>query len=210
MLGIGMPYELRGIDERANCPDEALSPELMPADALASSPGDTITHVNGEPVEGRRQGRRLLEARSAPCRVPAASPSRSPMKGERRPVAHRADLPLFQRSFGKDSFDSVDFAGMIPRTAVYMLWRRSPARGKLCPATCIIEVRYPNGDVRRNPSAEKLIEWLNNAGKSNQALTFVVERNGEEKTVENIVPSIKLPNKNMGLGMQLRPDGTAR
>jgi regulator of sigma E protease len=208
MLGIGMPYELRGLDEKSALPDEALSPELMPSDALAVRSGDTITHVNGEPVtaggkadEFWKLDRAIQNSGGKPVEITVQSAN-----GQ----SHTAQVfPLFQKSFGKDSFDSVDFAGMIPRTAVYMIVEEtSPARKKLVPGDVIVEVRYPNGDVRRNPSAEKLIEWLNNAGQSNQALTFVVERDGAEKTVEDIVPSIKLPNKRMGLGMQLRPDGT--
>ena len=51
MLGIGMPYELRGVDEKNALPPELMSPELFPAETLAVRPGDTITHVNGEPVK---------------------------------------------------------------------------------------------------------------------------------------------------------------
>jgi iron complex transport system substrate-binding protein len=51
MLGVGMPYELRGSDEKNAVPAEANSPELLPADALAIKSGDPITHVNGQPVK---------------------------------------------------------------------------------------------------------------------------------------------------------------
>jgi regulator of sigma E protease len=208
MLGIGMPYELRGVDQKNALPPEAMSPELLPPETLAVRPGDTITHVNGEPVKAGGKDDEYWKFDRA-LQNSGGKSVEITINGADGQTRTAMVAPLFQRSFGKDSFDSVDFAGMVPRTAVYLLIEdKSPARGKLLPGDVIVEVRYPNGDVRHNPSAEKLIEWLNNAGTSNQALTFVVERNGEEKTVENIVPSIKLPNKRMGLGMQLRPDGT--
>ena len=132
-----------------------------------------------------------------------------PESGEARTVSI---TPLFQRMFGKvgrdQTFDNVDFAGMLPRTAIYMINADSPARGKLMPSDAIVEVRYPNGDAQRNPTAKKLMEWLNNAGQTNQALTFVVERDGKEVTVENIIPSVKLDEGRRGLSIQLRPDGT--
>ena len=209
MLGIGMPYELRGVDQKNAPPPELMSPELFPSETLAVRPGDTITHVNDEPVKAGGKDDEYWKFDRA-LQNSGGKPVEITIKGADGETRTASVAPLFQKSFGKDSFDSVEFAGMVPRTAVYMLIDpKSPARGKLLPGDVIVEVRYPNGDVRRNPSAEKLIEWLNNAGTSNQALTFVVERNGEEKTVEDIVPSVKLPNKRMGLGMQLRPDGTA-
>lgn len=208
MLGIGMPYELRGADEKNALPPEARSPELLPSEALAIEPGDVITHINGKPVEAGgkddefwKLDRALQESNGKPVELTVKSPD-----GQTRTALIS---PLFQRQFGKDSFDAVDFLGMVPRTAIYMLIdEESPARGKLLPDDIIVEVRYPNGDAQRNPSAEKLIQWLNNAGESKKALTFVVERDGKEVTVDGIVPSIKLPNKKLGLGVQLRPDGT--
>lgn len=208
MLGIGMPYELRGADKKNALPPEARSPELLPSEALAIEPGDVITHINGKPVKAGGKDdefwkfdRALQESDGKPVELTVKSPD-----GQTRTALIS---PLFQRQFGKDSFDAVDFLGMVPRTAIYMLIdEESPARGKLLPDDIIVEVRYPNGDAQRNPSAEKLIQWLNNAGESKKALTFVVERDGKEVTVDGIVPSIKLPNKKLGLGVQLRPDGT--
>jgi regulator of sigma E protease len=208
MLGVGLPYELRGVSPKNALPTEAASPELLPAETLAIKPGDTITHVNGEPVKAGGKDDEYWKFDRA-LQQSGGKPVELTVKGEAGDTRTVPVAPLFQRSFGKNSFDSVDFAGMVPRTAVYMVIdEKSPARGKLLPGDVIVEVRYPNGDAHRNPSAEKLIEWLNNAGQSNKALTFVVERDGQETTVENIVPSLKLPNKRMGLGIQLRPDGT--
>ncbi|HEV2292323.1 MAG TPA: site-2 protease family protein [Tepidisphaeraceae bacterium] len=212
MLGVGMPYELRGLDKKTAPPAEALSPELLPADALAVKPGDIITHINGQPVEvgGKddqfwKFDRALQESGGNPVELTVRSDS-----GQTRT---ESISPLFQRQFGKTSrdtmFDNVDFAGMVPRTAIFMIADpNSPARGKLLPGDVIIEVRYPNGDAQRNPTARKLMDWLNNAGQANKALTFLIERDGKEVIVEGIVPSVKLDEGKRGLGIQLRPDPT--
>ncbi len=211
MLGIDMPYELRGIDPAKALPPEAMSPELLPHDALAIKPGDTITHVNGQPVvaggkddEFWKFDRALQTSDGKPVELTVTSGT-----GETRTVSIS---PIFQRMFGKAGrdamFDNVDFAGMLPRTTIFMVNPDSPARGKLLPGDVIVEVRYPNGDAQRNPTAKKLTEWLDGAGQSNKPLTFVVERDGKEVTVEGIVPSVELNNNKRGLGVVLRPDGT--
>jgi regulator of sigma E protease len=208
MLGIGMPYELRGVDKKNALPPEAASPELLPAEALAIKPGDTITHVNGQPVVAGGKDDEYWKFDRA-LQASNGKPVELTVRGADDATRTVSISPLFQRVFGRDSFDAVEFVGMVPRTAIYMLIdEKSPARGKLLPDDVIVEVRYPNGDARRNPSAEQLIKWLNDAGQSKKALTFVVERGGKEVTVENIVPSITLPNKKKGLGVQLRPDGS--
>jgi regulator of sigma E protease len=161
MLGVGMPYELRGSNAKNTLPPEANSPELLPVDALAIKPGDTITHVNGQPVKAGGKDdefwkfdQALQQSNGKPIELTV-----KPATGESRTVQI---TPILERTFGKvgqDSFDNVDFAGMRPRTTIYMVVDdKSPARGKLLPGDVVVEVRYANGDVLRNPSARKLME----------------------------------------------------
>ena len=204
MLGVGLPYELRGVSKKNAMALDRVSPELLPKEVIAIQPEDTITHVNGEPViaggkddEFWKFDKALQESNGKPVELT--------LKGVNGDVHTVQVPPIFQDPFGIDPFE---FAGMIPRTAVFLIQPESPARGKLMPGDVITQISFPNGDADRNPAASRLIQRLNAAGQSNQGMTFVVERDGQEVTVGPIVPSIKVAKGQMGVGMQLRSDGT--
>lgn len=204
MLGIGMPYELRGVDQKNALPPELASPELLPADVLAIKPGDVVTHVNGQPVTAGGKDDEFWKFDRA-VQESGGKAVELTVKNAARETRTVSVTPIFQDPFGADS---LDFAGMVPRTAIYLIQKESPARGKLMPGDVITQVTFPNGDSDANPTAELLIKRLTAAGDAKQGMTFTVERDGEEVKVGPIVPSIKIARGKVGLGVQLRADGT--
>jgi regulator of sigma E protease len=199
MLGISQAYELRGVKQRTydDLLEQSGGIELAPAGAFALKPGETITHVNGEAV-GVKEYHKLEQAVQASdgkpvtLRVIAAD-------GATRELQLRT---YFATPFGSDP---LNFAGMLPRPAVEQVLPHSSARGKLQPGDVIVSIAFPNGDLKKTPSGDELLELLNKAGQAEQTLTFVVERDGKEVTVEGLSPNIKVDRRNnrYGLGIQL-------
>ncbi|MGB7158983.1 MAG: site-2 protease family protein [Tepidisphaeraceae bacterium] len=204
MLGIGKPYELRGVDAKNAISPEAASPELLPPETLAIKPQDVVTHVNGEPVIAGGKEDEFWKFDKA-VQESGGKPVVLTVKGEAGDTRTVSVPPIFQDPFG---IESLDFAGMVPRTAIYLLQQESPARGKLMPGDVITQISFPNGDADANPTAPKLIERLTAAGNAKQGMSFVVERDGQEVKVGPIVPTINLGKGKKGLGIQLRTDGT--
>ncbi|MDQ3439783.1 MAG: site-2 protease family protein [Planctomycetota bacterium] len=204
MLGVGLPYELRGVSKNNAMAPDRMSPELLPKEVIGIKPQDTITHVNGQPVVAGGKQDEFWKFDKA-IQESDGKPVELTLRGVDGDVRTVQVPPIFQDPFG---IEPLEFAGMIPRTAVFLLQPESPARGKLMPGDVITQISFPNGDSDANPGARRLIERLNAAGQSKQGMTFVVERDGKEQTVGPITPSIKVARGQMGVGMQLRSDGT--
>jgi regulator of sigma E protease len=198
MLGIEQPRELRGITAKEAATVD-LDPKTILPDALAIHPGDVITAVNGEPVEVDQYWK-LDAALQASGGQPVTLSVRD-KEGHSRQVKI---LPHFQRPFGDQS---LNFAGMVPRSSVVNVSKESSAFGKLLPGDVIVKFSDKDSEVT-NPSAGELIEKLNHAGQNSQSVTMLVLRDGKDVTVEGLKPNLKVGkdangNARYGLGIGL-------
>jgi regulator of sigma E protease len=84
---------------------------------------------------------------------------------------------------------------------------QSPVQGKILPGDSIVRITtQPQGDSEQNPTLERLMILLNEAGQQDRTVDFVVARNGEEVAVPGLSPSMRLENKRRGLGVSLTVD----
>src|SRR5687767_1067781 len=204
MLGISQAFELRGAKERTykEVAAEFGGPGLAPIGAMDLKPGEMITHINGEPVavkEHYKLERAVQASNGKPVMLTVVD---SNQKTRELPLRTYFTLP-----FGRDG---LDIAGLLPRPTVERVLSYSTAKDKLMPGDVILSIAFSNGDLKKSPSGEELLELLNKAGQAKQTLTAVVERDGKPVTVEGLSPSIKVDRKKgrYGLGISLSWDST--
>jgi regulator of sigma E protease len=189
MIGIGQPFELRGLpetheleDEIRKDPSKFVQPELM-----AVKPGETITAINGEPVkvhEFWKLHSALAASNGQPVTLTVADAS-----GKTRQEQLR---PRFATPFDGEV---VNFGGLVPRAVIDQVNTNSSAKGQLFPGDVVLSLTFPKtGDTIPNPTIAQVRAWLEKAGKTGQAVDFVVLRDEKEVAVKGLVPNVKLPN----------------
>ena len=204
MIGIGPPYELRGLpkdhepveEEILKDPKRFVQPEL-----LAVMPGETITAINGEPVKVEQFWKlndALQKSNGQPVKLTVAD-----VNGKtREEILH----PRFATTFDREP---VNFGGLVPRAVIEQINTNSSAKDKLFPGDVVVSLSFPKtGDTIANPTIEQVRSWLEKAGKTAQAVDFVVLRDGNQVAVKGLVPNVKLPNQRgvRGLSVALSLD----
>ncbi len=195
-FGIGFPPELRGPDSRL-VKAEAL--EELPAESRILSPGDTITAVNGKPVEIREYAvldRAIQQAFGKPVEITVVN--------EQGQARREFVIPHFQPNFGQGTFG---FAGLAPRVTVESVDAKSPAKDKLQPGDAIVSITFDTTRDRTTaPSIEDLQRILNDAGRNNQTVTMEVQREGSILSVAGLSPSVQIGPDKRGLNIGLSSD----
>ena len=188
-LGIYPPRQLAGLKEgeiRADAPD-------VPEDVLAVKPGDTITAINGQPVDVKDYGR-LDQALQASYGRPVTLTVRD-RAGAERDVQIRGE---FAAPFGDGNFHLL---GMMPRAEVASVDRSSSAFDKLEPGDAIASLSVA-GDPFPHPTVKKLVEKLRAAGESGAPVDVTVVRDGKElPPVTGLTANVRLPTGGKGLGI---------
>ena len=203
MIGIGPPFELRGLSENHELEDEIqkdpkkfVQPELM-----AVKPGETITAINGEPVKPEEFWKlhsALQTSNGQPVKLTVAAAD-----GKTREEQLR---PRFASPFDGEV---VNFGGLVPRAMIDQINANSAAKGQLFPGDVVLSLSFPKtGDTVPNPTIAQVRSWLEKAGKTGQAVDFVVLRDEKEVPVKGLIPNVKLPNQRgvKGLSVALSLD----
>src|SRR5688572_8932673 len=112
MIGIGQPFELRGLPETHEIEEEIRKDpkKFVQPELVAVKPGETITMINGEPVkvhEFWRLHSALNASNGEPVKLTVASPD-----GKVREELLR---PRFGTSFDGET---INFAGLVPRATI--------------------------------------------------------------------------------------------
>ena len=201
MIGIGQPFELRGLPETHEIEEEIRKdPKLfVQPELVAVKPGETITAINGEPAKVHEFWRlhgALNASNGEPVKLTVASPD-----GKVREELLR---PRFATPFDGEV---INFAGLVPRAVIDQVNTNSSAKGKLLPGDVVVSLAFPKtGDTIANPTIAQVRAWLEKAGKTGQAVDFVVLRDGKEVPVAGLVPNVKLPGGIKGLSVALTLD----
>jgi regulator of sigma E protease len=205
MLGVGQPFELRGLDQRTYdvLRADAGPDELVPQNTFDLKPGDTVTAVNGVPVvaggkddEYWKLDRALQASGGKPIDITVTDAA-----GEARAVSVR---PVFTDPFGANP---LNILGMVPRPELYSIRPDSSVKGQVKPGDVVVALSFPNGDAVAHPTIEQFIEAVNKAGQSGQTLDLTVERQGQEVTLEDLSPTTELPGGRRGFGIIPRYTG---
>ena len=193
-LGIHPPRQLAGLKEGEMIADAA---ELVPADAIAIKPGDTITAINGRPVDPKDYPA-LDRAVQSSFGKPIALTVKA-RDGAERTVEIRSE---FASPFGGGTFHLL---GMMPRAEVASIEPNSSARNKLKPGDAIAGLTVA-GDPFPHPSVERLVEKLRAAGDSGATVDVTVVRDGQTQEIKGLTPNIRLPSGGKGLGIGMGYD----
>ncbi|HYO10534.1 MAG TPA: site-2 protease family protein [Tepidisphaeraceae bacterium] len=218
MVGVGPIAELRGLDpkklDESDVPNSDQATRFIDAEYRAVRPGETITAINGQavsvtdyenPTPEKRQAmvkdyvrfeQILQESNGAPVQLTVADPQG---KTEQR-VIH----PSFAQPF-----DSViNFGGMVPRAVVSQIKPNSSALDKLKPGDVIVKLSFPEsgGDAVYDPTVAGVRERLEKAGRTGQAVDFVVIRDGKDVEVKGLKPNVNLGKGVYGLNIGLGVD----
>ncbi len=198
MLGVGQPQSLRAAQtevKKGIDPTQMVAPEL-----LALKPGDTVVAVNGQAV-GVNEYYKLDDVARAsqgkPITLTVAEES-----GAKRQVTVQ---PHLDTGVSTAAPGVISFAGMVPRASVREIKEGSPALGKLMPGDVITSIDASLGSFA-NPSAAKLMEWLDTAGQSGKPVNLKVLRGDQSLEFKGIVPSVKVNNGKRGLNVLLIAD----
>jgi regulator of sigma E protease len=203
-VGVMPAVELRGIDASDDSEDDLSDHLLFPADLQFVKPGETITAIDGQPVDstGISDGSWTLEQAAANS---DGRPIQVTIRGTDGSLRQESVLPHFQATFGPK--DDLSFAGMIPGTSVAFVLPKSPARGQILPGDVIKVLSTADGHIlATEPARQTLRDLVNDAGQKQQGLIVTVERNGKALQIGPIVPSVPLDENRLGLGIQLDYD----
>jgi regulator of sigma E protease len=199
-LGILPSPELRApdLDSRALKELEKERPYAR-SDVFVLNKGDTIRAVNGQPVslkEYYKLDEAVQNSDGRPVHITVAAAG----DGTRE----LALQPHFAEMFEPDT---LNFAGLQPRTVIDVITDDSSAKGKLLPGDAIISMTVkPGNDTVYNPTRPVLRERLQKAGSQEQRVDMRVSRDGKEVLVSDLVPNVKLQGGMRGLGIQLVVD----
>jgi regulator of sigma E protease len=201
MIGVGPPYELRGLDK-----DRELEPEIVkdpgkfiPRELMAVKPGETITAINGEAVkihEFWKLHDALQASNGVPVKITVASAD-----GKTREESLR---PRLATSFFRE--EPINFGGLVPRATIDQINTNSSAKGKLMPGDIVLSITYRNGDKIENPTIAQVRQWLEKAGKTNQTVDFMVLRDGKPLAVDGLLANVKIDKGVYGLSVALSLD----
>jgi regulator of sigma E protease len=209
-MGVLPPEELRAPEasDVDKTEDELANPDLFSSDMRAVGPGESITAINGTPVDVAAAAEGKASAADDYWRLDAATAD-----SDGRPIVltvRAADgstrnvqiQPHFQSPFSAE--EDVNLAGMMPRVRVAALTANSPAVGKVHPGDVIEAViQVGNRAGVTDPSPSILREAINEAGQRNQPIILTIAGSGQTPP---IVPSIPLSDDRRGLSIQLGCD----
>ena len=202
MIGVGPPFELRGLPEDREIEEEIRkNPEMyVQRELLAVKPGETITHINGEAV----QVHEFWKLHSA-LQKSNGEPVKLTVAGKDGKVREELLRPRFASPFDGEV---ANFGGLVPRAVIDQVNTNSAAKGQLFPGDVVLSLSFQNGDTIANPTIAQVRAWLEKAGKTGQPVDFRVLRNGEEKDVKGLVPNVRLPGQRgvKGLSVALSLD----
>ncbi len=195
-MGIMPPSQLEGIDPKTADEDwnvSEMKKTLMPG-TVALGPGETITQINNQPVainEYWKLDQALAASEGNPIDLTIRTADGS--------IVHRSIYPHLQGPFGKDP---LNFLGMVPRAMVDMIHDDSPALDKLKPGDVIVSIEA-GGDRVSNPSPEQLRKVIADAGDKKIPVDLTVLSLGEKEPhqLDGIVPSVRIGNGKVGLGI---------
>jgi regulator of sigma E protease len=204
-IGIMAPHELRGADPK-DLDEKALAEEkgLVTPDFFAVQPGQTITRINGDPVEPT-QFWLLHDA----LQKSDGKPVQLELKDDATGATRTAELPPhFEPGFGGSQ---VNIAGLEPRPVISSIMPDSSAKGKLLPGDVVLAVTRGQGDTLYHPSHDQLRTELRAAGEQQQAVSLNVLHPGkiEPEWVKNLAVDSKIDGPkghNRGLGVGLGYD----
>jgi regulator of sigma E protease len=202
-LGILPGAELRGIDPKKVPKGEQFNPDVDPPYLNQIRPGDVVLAVGDTPINDPKAEFYILDRA---LHTGDGKPVDVTVRGASGDVRHEQLQPRFMPPFGDPV---VSFAGMVPRAMVSGLLEDSLALKKIYPqdVICSLTVVGPN-DTRENPSSSSMMDLLDRAGKSGNAVEMTVLRGEQRVRVEPIVPALKLKDSKgkRGIGLQLIND----
>jgi regulator of sigma E protease len=195
MLGIGQPLELKGADllPQKNLPLD----KMLPFDSLSVTAGDTITAINGTPVQPNQYyllDQAVQQSQGKPVQLTIKNSAGSIRTALVQP--HIEPPP-----FG----DPIQFAGLLPRATATEVLEKSPVLGKVLPGDVFLSINAPQFQ-QANPSAQQIQEWLNKSGQISQPVNLQLLRGDSIVDITKIVPSVHLENGKRGLGLGLGVD----
>jgi regulator of sigma E protease len=193
-LGIGKPLELRGGDERLQAFPEGIDERQFLPESLSIRPGDTITHLNGEPVDAHTDYYKLDRL------IQASQGDPVHLTVQDRDAQVRTEL-LHPRLQTPAPGVTLSIAGMVPRLLVDHVSEESPLFGQLMPGDVIVELEAA-GDRRSDPAFAELSEWLSEAGQQGRPVKLTVLRDGQLLSLDPVVP-VRLPGGRFGMRMGL-------
>ena len=214
LMGIGPVEQLRGLDAEklGESPipnsDEAL--KYVGPDFRAVLPGETITRVNGKPV-------RITDYSQPDAAKLAAivadyhdfyetlqhsngEPITLTVVDEAGKVHERTIRPRFASPFT----GTLNFAGMEPRATIEEVLPNSSAKDKLLPNDVVERLTYEDGgDTIYDPTVTAVRDRLAKAGETQQAVDFIVLRDGKQMDVPHLVANVRLPGKKKTHGLNI-------
>jgi regulator of sigma E protease len=195
-MGILPSPQLQGVDpDKLSVLTEKDKATLMKE---AVKPGETIIAVNGQPVE-------VNEFYKLDRALQAGLPVTLTVRDANGKTEDRIAQPRLISPF---SNQQLNFAGMVPRTVAVEIEPWSTAKDKLQPDDVIVELTVqPANDSIPNPTRQKLMEVLDNAGRNGAKVDLTVLRGNELVSIKGLT-SVRLKEQGgrMGLGIQLSPD----
>lgn len=208
-LGIEQPKALRG--PLAGAKVDRTHEALVPPEYFWLKPGDVIVNVDGkavDPGEGRTESKKSdYPVLDDAVQAAAREGGREVTLGVRR-ADGRADTlkvrPQFAAFFGDAP---LNFAGMLPRTAVAEITPKTPAAEALKVGDVIINLVSAN-DPEPHPTFDRLTKIIDTAGKGGQSVQVTVLRGGQPATV-TVTPKDKAPDGRYVLGFGRGFDATS-
>jgi regulator of sigma E protease len=195
-IGIDGPRQLTGPETDKSDVDLK---ELVPPEMLALTVDDTVTAINGEPVDAKKDHWKFDKAVQASNGAPVKLTVKNQTTGETREVvAH----PFFADPYGT----LLNFAGMETRVAVQVITPDSAVKGKILPGDVIVSIANEAHDQITDLTRPELMKHLNEYGEQGAKVSITVLRDGKEVTIRDIVPNVRVGKGRYGLGVQLRPD----
>ena len=192
-LGIAPPRALRGpqgeLDEDAA--------ELVHPQVIAVRPGETITSINGTPVE-------VDDYRVLHAALQQGRPVGITLEGDGG-SARRATLePFFAAGFGQGE---TSVGGLLPRVSVRgFVSGDTDAAGALRQDDVVVAVSASGGTDRlADPTSRQLRDRIDRIGQAGGGVDLTVLRGGELVEAKNLALT-ELPNGRYGLGIGLGVD----
>ena len=199
-IGIAAPHKLMGLDPKDDIKVQSDWAKKALEEEHAVLPGDTITAIDGEPVEDTQYWKldRALQN-------PDGKPVQLTIKAADGKTKSFALTPHFESEFGKEP---LNFGGMEPRPAVAAITDDSSALGKVLPGDVIVSLIFAGGDSVGNLDTTQLRDRLSKAGASGQKVSLVVLRDGKQVRLDGLSPNLKVDRDKgrYGLGIGLKYD----
>jgi regulator of sigma E protease len=199
-IGIRPPQELQGLAPKDVDDQETDWKKLNIPDAQAVLPGETITRIDGQPVDPQqfwKLDQALQNAKGQPVRLTVKNDTTG------KEDDNRTIQPHFERPFGANE---LNFAGLLPRPAIEGILPASTARDRLQPGDVILAIAFPR-DKQDHPTSDELRDKLNQAGQDGSKIKLTVFRDGKVlPPIADLSAGSKLDKGRRGLGVQLMYD----